>query len=391
MGLLSTEVEVKLCGKYIKYYENLGYEIPKYYDKKHQKYTVKNGTTIIVKVIHLPKNSNVYVNAVCDGCGKELRRMYNTYNKQIHDGKCYCHKCGNRILNSGVNSNNWNPNLTDEERSIGRNYPEYYNFIKRVLERDNYTCQCCGKICSGDAEVHHLNGYDWYIEGRTDETNSLVLCHTCHGNFHKHFGKGRNTREQYEEWIGYTVGELEKYDEVLPIARQVFDYERNKVFESAKSYAEIYGVNITNVRKCCGHRTCNRTIKHKDGTIHNNTYAVNTVKGHHLFWFDEYKNMTEEEISSVVNRENKGYKKVICLTTNKVFNTIVDGGREYNMNSPKNIGATCQGKTKSAGKLLDGTPLKWMYYEDFLKLSQEEQNEILSKNKDSSKGESFNM
>lgn len=46
-------------------------------------------------------------------------------------------------------------------------------------------------------------------------------------------------------------------------------------------------------------------------------------------------------------------------------------------------------KYKHCGKLPDGTPLKWMYYEDFLKLPQEEQNEILEKNKDSSNDGSF--
>ena len=46
-------------------------------------------------------------------------------------------------------------------------------------------------------------------------------------------------------------------------------------------------------------------------------------------------------------------------------------------------------KYKHCGKLPDGTPLEWMYYEDFLKLPQEEQNEILEKNKDSSNDGSF--
>ena len=50
-----------------------------------------------------------------------------------------------------------------------------------------------------------------------------------------------------------------------------------------------------------------------------------------------------------------------------------------------------KGKQNYAGKLSDGTPLKWMYYEDFLKLPQEEQNEILSRNQESSSDGSFIM
>ena len=33
MGLITKEVEVKLGGKNIKYYENLGYQIPRYYNE----------------------------------------------------------------------------------------------------------------------------------------------------------------------------------------------------------------------------------------------------------------------------------------------------------------------------------------------------------------------
>lgn len=383
MGLLSTEVEVTLNGKNIAYYENLGYEIPKYYDKKHQKFAVKNNTTLMVKVEHLPKGSNVYIDATCDECGKVLRRTYNNHNKQIHDGKCYCHKCSNKILNGGINNTRWNFDLTDEERSTGRNYPEYYDFIKRVLARDNYTCQCCGKKCSGDAEVHHLDGYDWCKEGRTDDTNAVVLCHNCHGNFHQCFGKGNNTREQYEKWTGYAIGKLKKYDGVLPGTRKIFDYERNKVFESVKSYADIYNVDEGNIRNCCNYKMINNT------TVHSHIRPVYTVKGHHLFWLDEYENMTQEEILSIVNKKHSGWKKIVCTTTGKVFDTIMDGGNEYNVSSPKNIGATCKGKTKSCGKLPDGTPLKWMYYEDFIKLPQEEQNEILARNQESSNDGSF--
>ena len=50
MGLLTTEVEVLLNGYNIKYYEDLGYDIPRYYNKSSCKYHVKKGTTIIVKI-----------------------------------------------------------------------------------------------------------------------------------------------------------------------------------------------------------------------------------------------------------------------------------------------------------------------------------------------------
>ena len=37
MGIINEKIEVLLHGINIKYYEDLGYEIPRYYDKKHKK------------------------------------------------------------------------------------------------------------------------------------------------------------------------------------------------------------------------------------------------------------------------------------------------------------------------------------------------------------------
>ena len=50
MGLINTEIEININGRNAGYYENLGYEIPKYWDKRNNCFRVKNGTKIIVKI-----------------------------------------------------------------------------------------------------------------------------------------------------------------------------------------------------------------------------------------------------------------------------------------------------------------------------------------------------
>lgn len=65
--LLTKKVEVGLGGKNAKYYENLGYEIPRYKDKKGR-LSIKRGTTILVNIEDLPENSNSMVNVQCDYC-----------------------------------------------------------------------------------------------------------------------------------------------------------------------------------------------------------------------------------------------------------------------------------------------------------------------------------
>lgn len=64
---------------------------------------------------------------------------------------------------------------------------------------------------------------------------------------------------------------------------------------------------------------------------------------------------------------------MICITTNKVFNSISEAGKFYGMGKSNHISDVCKGKRKTLGKTSDGTPLKWMYYEDYLKLNNKKE------------------
>lgn len=64
--------------------------------------------------------------------------------------------------------------------------------------------------------------------------------------------------------------------------------------------------------------------------------------------------------------KNGSAKKVICITTNKIYATITEACNDTGANI-NTIIKVCNGKGKSAGKLKDGTKLVWMYYEEYLK------------------------
>ena len=56
---------------------------------------------------------------------------------------------------------------------------------------------------------------------------------------------------------------------------------------------------------------------------------------------------------------------MICLTTNKIFDCFLDAAEYYDINRTS-ISQSCSHKRKSGGKLSDGTPLVWMYYDEYL-------------------------
>ena len=75
-----------------------------------------------------------------------------------------------------------NPKVKHWGYQKGINYG-FENTKAMVLNRDNYTCQCCkGKHKDSKLEVHHIV---FRSQGGSDEESNLItLCHTCHKDLH---------------------------------------------------------------------------------------------------------------------------------------------------------------------------------------------------------------
>lgn len=75
-----------------------------------------------------------------------------------------------------------NPKVKHWGYQKGINYG-FENTKAMVLNRDNYTCQCCmGKHNDSKLEVHHII---FRSQGGSDEESNLItLCHTCHKDLH---------------------------------------------------------------------------------------------------------------------------------------------------------------------------------------------------------------
>lgn len=64
-------------------------------------------------------------------------------------------------------------------------------------------------------------------------------------------------------------------------------------------------------------------------------------------------------------------RKVICLTTGEIFNSMIEAGEKYGV-SYRAIGTCCQGKingVKAKKTKYMGEKMKWMLYEDYLELN----------------------
>lgn len=110
----------------------------------------------------------------------------------------------------GTKHHNYNPNKTDEERLKKRYILGKHTlneFRNKVYRRDEYTCRVCGQV-GGTLNAHHLDGWNWATDKRFEVSNGATLCKDCHNEFHRIYGKGNNTKEQFEEYKNKRLKQL---------------------------------------------------------------------------------------------------------------------------------------------------------------------------------------
>lgn len=354
--LLTKEVELTITGKYIKYFEDLGYEIPR---RKNSagRMTVPPDTKIKVKVEHLRITSRVRVTVKCDECEKEYDLAYCDYIKTLRNGIKYCDKCARRILFTGENNPSWNPNKTDEERADSRSNDEYTKLVNNVFIRDRYTCQCCGQY-SKELEAHHMNSYDIHIDERYDINNMITLCHNCHANFHKKYGYGKNDKEQFLEWMNIATIELQYVDELLP-CKEIYCIDDDIIYSSYKEVMKATGCSKGSIANVCNR--CHLFLFDPNG-FKNYSIQTNTLYGKKYIYLCDYEKASECDLQKLIKYiNNAGSKrKVRCKELNMVFDSIKDAAQYVGMRIEAGISNCCRNKQRYAGKF-NGIPLTWEY------------------------------
>lgn len=137
----------------------------------------------------------------CDGCSAVFKMVPSRLVQKYSFCSYECYKGNIGKFYSGENNPQWNHSLTEEERIIGRNYPEYTEWRNKVFARDKYTCRKCEDDKGGNLEAHHILNYSEREDLRTDIDNGITLCKDCHKEFHIRYGFTGNNENQLEEYL----------------------------------------------------------------------------------------------------------------------------------------------------------------------------------------------
>lgn len=134
MAILEKEVEVTLHPRTIKYYEDLGYKIPRYLNIQKE-LKVKRGTKILIKIDDLPNQSDMVVTKICDNCGNKSRQPFGaiTNSRKNGDGKDYCRKC------KSIKGQKTRKDNIKHEDSLSFTHPSIAKLLKDPQEGEKLT------------------------------------------------------------------------------------------------------------------------------------------------------------------------------------------------------------------------------------------------------------
>jgi len=139
-------------------------------------------------------------------CKAEFQHRYNTGENHPRWNKDYSQHCGKEFTSDnpttlqrmkfcskkcadigglrykGKDHPNWRGIKSEVNRLRGQ--AKYKKWSRDIMERDNFTCQICGKR-GGTLNAHHLLSFTDYAEYRYEMWNGVTVCRKCHAKLHR--------------------------------------------------------------------------------------------------------------------------------------------------------------------------------------------------------------
>lgn len=97
----------------------------------------------------------------------------------------------------GSRASNWQGGISRAYKT-GYNSPEYKEWRRAVFERDNYTCQKCGKHSSELPYItaHHIKSFSKFPSLRFDIDNGITVCEDCHCKLDRYRARFKKNKEE---------------------------------------------------------------------------------------------------------------------------------------------------------------------------------------------------
>ena len=269
--------------------------------------------------------------------------------------------------------------------SDGKSYPE--KFVFNMLEQITKL----NKIKEFETEKR----FDWLIyefrdelrRGKLDgyfEVNSKAYVIEMDGGFHEKDNKMSGQTKEESKFIDDEKDRLceEHGIEVIRIrsVKSELEHIKNNIIQSILPKILNFKESDIDWLKCheAGVRNLVKVICNmwREGTIDTleisnkvkigrNTAVRYLNQGAELGWCNY--NGREESKKNYMSHAKKISVKVICITTEEIFDSQIEGGLRYNIDA-NCISKCCRKIQKSAGKHpITNDPLKWQYYSEYIK------------------------
>lgn len=172
--------------------------------------------------------------------------------------------------------------------------------------------------------------------------------------------RGRKHSQQTKLKISRSnTGKILPRREECKNSKKVVCINTGEVFNCMLSIEDKFGFSANHISQCCS----------------GNRKSEGVIDGKRCGWmyYDDYKKIPKKDLDILIKElsENKSHKKVVCINTGEVFNTVTEASQKYNIPN-QNISSCCTQKgNKTAGKLGE-YKLSWRYYGDYLEMDEKE-------------------